>query len=630
MGTTNYKNFDLNDTTTAKPWAPRELQAWKDAIDTMVMDCITPLKQVVGGHKHARLYNPSLTVGIEVLAGGVVQMANLSAAGIVVNDVDGKLSTVVSLPVAKGGTNSVTALVNGLVMISSGDAIVEGVITTTELAILDDMTGIATGAADNDKFATQGYVDDNIVPPIVPIDRGGTNSGAALNNNRVMISSSGAIVESPSVTTAELALLNGMASVSAGSANNDKLVTQGYVDDSTGGLNSFIGLSDTPGSFTINRIPFESGTAITDSDLFTWDNANETLQLLNDDASNVGAKLRFRKSRSGGSTSGNDVVGEIIFEGYNGEGWDQWSKIKCLDIPEGSPAVQYYVGSLNFMEAVRSAVVFNTDQENRSFVVGTLLNWAGFFISSGGQVGINSSTPLQLVGGATSFHPDYIGLHVKNPNSPNGLEVGAVIIEGNSGASLIMCANGAASNDKTLEIYNSASGYTTFRSLTDAATPTVRIADILNMDLGTGECTFGHDMHLFNAENDSSGRDIIISKSRGIGTDINEGDFIGTLTFEGRVGGAWVPYLEIEARDQPGSSPIVWIRVADVEIANIKSDGWKFKKDLSFSDNADIKLASLSSLYSTNGKTGETERNAGDTYARFDKDTGELYGVPAT
>ena len=43
----------------------------------------------------------------------------------------------------------------------------------------------------------------------VAVADGGTNSGTALNNDRVMVSSGGAIVESATVTATELALLNG-------------------------------------------------------------------------------------------------------------------------------------------------------------------------------------------------------------------------------------------------------------------------------------------------------------------------------------------------------------------------------------------------------------------------------------
>lgn len=65
----------------------------------------------------------------------------------------------------------------------------------------------------------------------LPIGNGGTNSATALLNDKVMISSAGSIIESPLITTSELNLLSGFTSVSQGTLNNDKLVTQGYVDD---------------------------------------------------------------------------------------------------------------------------------------------------------------------------------------------------------------------------------------------------------------------------------------------------------------------------------------------------------------------------------------------------------------
>lgn len=75
------------------------------------------------------------------------------------------------------------------------------------------------------------------VSGILPIANGGTNSDTALNNDRVIISSGGKIIESATITVTELGLLNGIASVSTGTGDNDKFVTQGYVDDAVGGEN---------------------------------------------------------------------------------------------------------------------------------------------------------------------------------------------------------------------------------------------------------------------------------------------------------------------------------------------------------------------------------------------------------
>ena len=261
----DYKDFELNDEFTAKPWGPRETQAFQDVIDTLVSDCVDNLKDVTG-HKHDKLYNPSKVVSLQVIAGGVVRIANLSTDGVVINNASGDLSTVAKLPIANGGTNSDAALVNDRVMISSGGAIIESPsISVTELGLLDGMTGLATGAGDNDKFATQGYVDDAF-PAVVPISQGGTNSSAALVNDRVMISSGGAIIESSTITTTELGLLDGMTGFATGAGDNDKFATQGYVDDAfpavlpiaQGGTNSSTALNN-------DRVMVSSGGAIVES-----------------------------------------------------------------------------------------------------------------------------------------------------------------------------------------------------------------------------------------------------------------------------------------------------------------------------------------------------------------------------
>jgi len=85
----------------------------------------------------------------------------------------------------------------------------------------------------------------------IPIADGGTNSSAALNNDRVMISSGGAIVESADITTTELGLLNGIASVSTGASDNDKFVTQGYVDDAILTIDTWDEVMHNGNTFTV-------------------------------------------------------------------------------------------------------------------------------------------------------------------------------------------------------------------------------------------------------------------------------------------------------------------------------------------------------------------------------------------
>jgi hypothetical protein len=52
--------------------------------------------------------------------------------------------------------------------------------------------------------------------PIVAVNKGGTNSTTALTNNKVMVSSGGAIIESSTIDTTELSYLNGINALSNG------------------------------------------------------------------------------------------------------------------------------------------------------------------------------------------------------------------------------------------------------------------------------------------------------------------------------------------------------------------------------------------------------------------------------
>jgi hypothetical protein len=67
--------------------------------------------------------------------------------------------------------------------------------------------------------------------PIIPISKGGTNSTAALTNDRVMVSSAGAIVPSADITTTELAFLDGIGGLTNG------ILRKGTTSLTTGAIN---------------------------------------------------------------------------------------------------------------------------------------------------------------------------------------------------------------------------------------------------------------------------------------------------------------------------------------------------------------------------------------------------------
>jgi len=79
------------------------------------------------------------------------------------------------------------------------------------------------------------------VAGVLPVANGGTNSNTALNNDFVMVSNSGAIVESATVTVTELALLNGETDL----ANQSELDTVAALVDSDDEIIAIINASPT-------------------------------------------------------------------------------------------------------------------------------------------------------------------------------------------------------------------------------------------------------------------------------------------------------------------------------------------------------------------------------------------------
>jgi hypothetical protein len=137
------------------------------------------------------------TAKVGTIAGVVKAVLGVLSAGLV--SLTSEISGI--LPVANGGTNSSAALNSGRAMISSGGAIVESVITSTEV-------GYLSGASSNLQTQLNGK---EAAFTTLPVAKGGTNSGTALNSGRAIISSGGAIVES-TITTTEVGYLSGVSS----------------------------------------------------------------------------------------------------------------------------------------------------------------------------------------------------------------------------------------------------------------------------------------------------------------------------------------------------------------------------------------------------------------------------------
>ena len=136
---------------------------------------------------------------------------------------------------------------SSVLTISGGTNAVIGGGTSIEVNEANSTTSGYITSADWNTFNNK---QDQITFPI-SISQGGTNSSTAITDDRIVVTSAGKIV-SGTTTTNEVGLLNGMTSVTTGTANNDKLVTQGYVDDN----NTYAGLSDV-------NAPYTSSGAIT-------------------------------------------------------------------------------------------------------------------------------------------------------------------------------------------------------------------------------------------------------------------------------------------------------------------------------------------------------------------------------
>lgn len=156
------------------------------------------------------------------------------------------------------------------------------------------------------------------VTGVLPVANGGTNSSTALNNNRVMISSGGAIVENGALTAAGVlfADANGLP------ANNATYFQWDNVNNRLG-----IGVGAAGNSFTLSGIA--RGSALTVS---SQGGANEyNLGIRRHSATdNAGAYyIRSRGSEASPSiVSSGDIIGNLNFVGYDGTDYEFGSKIE--------------------------------------------------------------------------------------------------------------------------------------------------------------------------------------------------------------------------------------------------------------------------------------------------------------
>ena len=146
--------------------------------DTVVMES-------AGATLSNKTIDNSNTIDAEAIADGSVTDAEFQYLAGVTSDIqtqiDGKEPTITTLPVSQGGTGSSSALTNDKAMISSGDAIIESSVTSTELGHLSGVSssvqtqldGKAENGANSDITSLSGLT------TALSISQGGTGETTA-------------------------------------------------------------------------------------------------------------------------------------------------------------------------------------------------------------------------------------------------------------------------------------------------------------------------------------------------------------------------------------------------------------------------------------------------------------------
>lgn len=136
------------------------------------------------------------------------KLASGSANHVVINDGTGVMSSEAQLAMTRGGTNASLTAAAGASVYSTATGLALSAVGTTGQALVSGGTGAPTWFAStgvvkavSGVLSTSNVILTSEVTGILPIANGGTNSSTALNNNRVMISSVGTIIENAAIAT---------------------------------------------------------------------------------------------------------------------------------------------------------------------------------------------------------------------------------------------------------------------------------------------------------------------------------------------------------------------------------------------------------------------------------------------
>ena len=168
------------------------------------------------------------------------------------------------ISIAKGGTNSSTALTNDRVMVSSGGAIVaSSTITTTELSFLDGIGGLTNGILRKGASAlSTGAINlaSADTTGINPISKGGTGLSATPTSGQLLIGNDSGFAAATLTAGAGITVTNGAGSITLASSIPTINSLSGALTIAAGTSGSNIAINSSSTTITIN-IPDASTAA---------------------------------------------------------------------------------------------------------------------------------------------------------------------------------------------------------------------------------------------------------------------------------------------------------------------------------------------------------------------------------
>jgi hypothetical protein len=169
-----------------------------------------------------------------------------------------------TIPIAKGGTNSSTALVNDRVMVSNAGAIVpSSTVTTAELAFLDGIAGLTNGILRKDTTSlTTGAINlaSADTTGINPVSKGGTGLSATPTNGQILIGNGSGFAAATITAGSGVTVTNGAGSITLASSIPTINSLSGALTIAVGTSGSNIAVNSSSTTITIN-IPTATASA---------------------------------------------------------------------------------------------------------------------------------------------------------------------------------------------------------------------------------------------------------------------------------------------------------------------------------------------------------------------------------